>query len=135
RLSGDAAVWLIDPVDGRSNFAHGNPDFATIVAYVEHGIVRAGWIHEPLENETVWAVAGQGTWREGKRVDSPKPPPFGSMIGLASGRLPDGKRARDVLRNEGALGRFVNIRCAGRSYTRLAAGDLHYAYFSRSKPW
>jgi fructose-1,6-bisphosphatase/inositol monophosphatase family enzyme len=50
RLKGADGVWLIDPVDGTHNFAHGNSNFAVIAAYVEQGNVRGGWIHEPVEN-------------------------------------------------------------------------------------
>src|SRR4051812_33484678 len=44
RLAGEAGVWLIDPVDGTFNFAHGNPNFAVMAAYVERGTVCGGWI-------------------------------------------------------------------------------------------
>lgn len=134
-LAGTAGVWLLDPVDGTFNFAHGNPNFAVIVAFVEHGLVRAGWIHEPVEGETVWAIAGQGAWRDHRRLVLPEPPPAEEMVGVVSGRLPDGRRARQVLEESGRLGRMENIRCAGRTYAKLAAGEFHYAYFSRSMPW
>jgi fructose-1,6-bisphosphatase/inositol monophosphatase family enzyme len=135
RLLGTDAVWLIDPVDGTFNFAHGNPGFAIIVAFVDRGNVRAGWIHEPIEGETVWAAAGAGTWRGRRRLTVPEAPPVQDMIGVVSGRLPNGARARDALQSSGMRGPFVNIRCAGRTYTGLADGRFHYAYFSRSKPW
>lgn len=135
RLSGTDSVWLIDPVDGTYNFAHGNPNFAVIVAYVEHGHVRGGWIHEPVENETVWAISSEGTWRGQRRLRVPEPPPENQMIGMVSGRLPNGARARDVLQSRREFGPLINIRCAGRTYTKLVEGAFHYAYFSRSKPW
>ena len=134
RLAGAEAVWLIDPVDGTHNFAHGSPEFAIIVAFVERGAVRAGWIHEPVEGETVWAVEGDGTWRGSRRLRMPAAPPIGEMTGMVAGRLLNGERARDAL--EARMGgKFVNIRCAGRTYIGLAEGRFHYAYFSRSKPW
>jgi len=135
RLSGTDAVWLIDPVDGTFNFAHGNPNFAIIVAFVERGAVRGGWIHEPVEGETVWATEGAGAWRDSRRLQAPASPPIEQMIGMVSGRLPNGARARDVLEKNGVHDSFINIRCAGRTYTGLAEGRYHYAYFSRSKPW
>jgi fructose-1,6-bisphosphatase/inositol monophosphatase family enzyme len=135
RLKGESGVWLVDPVDGTFNFVHGNPNFAIIVAYVEHGAVRAGWIHEPIENETFWAIAGEGTWRGAERVCVPGPPPLERMVGSLSGRTPGGVRARDAVQTSGAFGPLVNLRCAGRTYTALARGDIHYAYFSRSRPW
>lgn len=135
RLTGVDGVWLIDPVDGTFNFAHGNPNFAVIVAYVEHGAVRAGWIHEPVENVTVWAIEGEGTWAGPLRLRLPETPAPAQMIGSVSGRTPAGTRARDIVQAQRKFGPLVNIRCAGRTYTGLARGDIHYAYFSRSRPW
>src|ERR1700691_5898215 len=49
RLTGGAApLWIVDPIDGTSNFARGEPGFAVILAYVENGDVRARWIYDPL---------------------------------------------------------------------------------------
>lgn len=134
-LQGTEGVWLIDPVDGTFNFVHGDPNFAVIVAYVEQGTVRGGWIHEPLEDRTVWAVAGEGAWNDSHRLRIPPAPPLEQMVGSVSGRTPGGARARDVLQARLKLGPLVNIRSAGRTYTRLARGEIHYAYFSRSRPW
>jgi fructose-1,6-bisphosphatase/inositol monophosphatase family enzyme len=135
RLQGDAGVWLIDPIDGTFNFVHGNPNFAVMAAYVERGAVRGGWIHEPLEDRTVWAVAGEGAWIDADRACVPAPPPPARMVGSLSGRTPGGARARDIVQSQGAFGPLVTIRCAGRTYTGLVRGDIHYAYFSRSRPW
>ena len=128
-------VWLIDPVDGTYNFAHGNPNFAVMAAYVDRGRVRGGWIHEPVENETVWAMTDEGAWHGTERLRLAAPPPPEQMIGSVSGRTPNGSRARDLLQSRRAFGPLVNIRCAGRTYTGLARGQIHYAYFSRSRPW
>jgi fructose-1,6-bisphosphatase/inositol monophosphatase family enzyme len=135
RLKGEAGVWLIDPVDGTHNFVHGDPNFAVMAAYVERGAVRGGWIHEPVEDRTVWAIAGEGAWIDAARARRPEPPPPDRMIGSVSGRTPGGARARDVVQAEGAFGPLINIRCAGRTYTGLVRGQFHYAYFSRSRPW
>jgi fructose-1,6-bisphosphatase/inositol monophosphatase family enzyme len=135
RLKNAEGVWLIDPVDGTFNFVHGNPNFAVMVAYVEQGDVRAGWIHEPIENETIWALAGEGTWRGSDPLRLPAMPSAERMIGSVSGRTPKGARARDLLQSRREFGPLVNIRCAGRTYTGLARGQIHYAYFSRSRPW
>jgi fructose-1,6-bisphosphatase/inositol monophosphatase family enzyme len=57
------------------------------------------------------------------------------MVGSVSGRTPGGARARDVLQSLGKFGPMVNLRCAGRTYTGLARGNIQYTYFSRSRPW
>ena len=60
---------------------------------------------------------------------------WSTSIGLVAGRVPGGKRARTVLEN-GAAGQLApDIRCAGRTYTRLVDNACHYAFFGRSLPW
>lgn len=135
RLDTSGAVWVIDPVDGTMNFTKGDADFAVIVAYVEDGSVRAGWIHEPVEGTTVWAARGEGAWRDGNKLSLQPAPSLDAMIGMVAGRVPSGKRARTILEN-GEAGRLASdIRCAGRTYTRLVDNVCHYAFVGRSLPW
>ena len=49
KLSGSGPLFVVDPIDGTANFAAGNPTFGIVVAYLEGGEVRAGWIHMPVE--------------------------------------------------------------------------------------
>ncbi|MEZ5179803.1 MAG: inositol monophosphatase family protein [Acidimicrobiales bacterium] len=39
---------MIDPIDGTRNFVAGWPDFAVMVALIEHGETTASWIHHPV---------------------------------------------------------------------------------------
>lgn len=135
RFAGAAWVWVIDPVDGTANFTNGNPNFAIIVALVEIGTVRAGWIHLPTENTTYWAIGGEGTWRDGTRLHVRPAPPVARMTGMVSGVLPGRGRARRIFDASGSVGRTVNIGCTGRTYTELIEGRFHYAFFGRSMPW
>lgn len=135
RLSGAAQVWVIDPVDGTANFAKGNANFAIIVALVEGGVVRAGWIHLPTEDKTFWAVEGQGAWHDATRLHLPPPPPLERMVGMASGVLPGRGRARKILDASDRVGPTVNIGCSGKAYIELIQGRFHYAFFGRSMPW
>lgn len=74
RLSEDAPVWVIDPVDGTNNFAHGRDSFGVIVALVKKGRTVAGCIHDPVKNITVIGEEGAGAWCEGVRILVPHPP-------------------------------------------------------------
>jgi fructose-1,6-bisphosphatase/inositol monophosphatase family enzyme len=53
-LRGDGACWLIDPIDGTINYAHGVPLFATMVALVVRGEVVGGWIYDPVHTTMSW---------------------------------------------------------------------------------
>ncbi len=59
--------WIIDPLDGTTNFIHGFPVFAVSVAVEHRGRVIAGAVHDPLRQETFYAEAGKGAyWNEQK---------------------------------------------------------------------
>ncbi len=53
-----APVWVIDPIDGTSAFAKGDPDFAVMVALVRGEELLAGWILAPVSGESIWRSAG-----------------------------------------------------------------------------
>jgi myo-inositol-1(or 4)-monophosphatase len=55
-------VWIVDPLDGTTNFLIGLPLFAVNVALANQGKVVAGVTHVPLLNETFWAERGQGAY-------------------------------------------------------------------------
>lgn len=61
-------VWVIDPLDGTVNFAHGIPIFCVSIAAVVSGEIIVGVIHQPLLNETFTAVRGEGCFVNGRRM-------------------------------------------------------------------
>ncbi len=50
--------WLIDPLDGTTNYAHGIPMFSVSIAYEEDGCTFCGVVHDPQRNKTYWAILG-----------------------------------------------------------------------------
>jgi myo-inositol-1(or 4)-monophosphatase len=52
--------WVVDPLDGTTNFAHGFPHFCVSIALCDHDGARLGVIHDPIRGETFTAVRGQG---------------------------------------------------------------------------
>jgi fructose-1,6-bisphosphatase/inositol monophosphatase family enzyme len=133
-LRGDAPLWIVDPVDGTSNFANGRPGFAVIVAYVERGATQAGWIYDPLDEVMVTATRGGGAWRDGERLRVASVPPE-AMIGSAYGRSARGLRHAEVLARSGRIGAVRNHRCSGLEYAAVALGREHFSLHSRSLPW
>lgn len=67
QAKGDAA-WIIDPLDGTTNFAHDLPLVATSVALWLKGEVVLGIINLPLMGECFWAVRGAGAFCNGKPI-------------------------------------------------------------------
>ncbi|MBI5906048.1 MAG: inositol monophosphatase [Deltaproteobacteria bacterium] len=60
--------WIVDPVDGTTNYAHGYPCFCVSVAVEREGAVVAGAVFDPLLAESFTAAAGSGAWRNGERI-------------------------------------------------------------------
>jgi myo-inositol-1(or 4)-monophosphatase len=61
-------TWIIDPLDGTTNFLHGLPHFAITVALEREGVVVAGVTYNPASNELFWAEKGKGCFLNDKRL-------------------------------------------------------------------
>ncbi len=61
-------TWLIDPIDGTTNFLHGLPHFAMSVALVHDGQIEAGVVYDPIKEELFWAEKGKGAWMNDNRI-------------------------------------------------------------------
>jgi myo-inositol-1(or 4)-monophosphatase len=51
-------LWIVDPLDGTNNFAHGIPQFCVAIAFARQGTVRAGAVYDPNRDELFTAAAG-----------------------------------------------------------------------------
>ncbi len=58
-------LWIIDPLDGTNNFAHGIPRFAVSVAYYRNGIAQCGAVINPVTGELFSAEQGRGAFHDG----------------------------------------------------------------------
>ena len=67
--------WIVDPIDGTSNFLHGIPHFAISIAVQEPrpggqgwGEISHGLVYQPLTDESFWAEKGRGAWLQDRRL-------------------------------------------------------------------
>ena len=60
--------WIIDPLDGTTNFLHGIPHWAISIALERDGEVIAGLVYEPLRDEVFWAEKGAGAFVNDRRL-------------------------------------------------------------------
>ncbi len=60
--------WIVDPLDGTTNFLHGMPHFAVSVALEHKGQIVAGVIYDPAKDELFFAEKGQGAWMNESRI-------------------------------------------------------------------
>lgn len=134
-LEAEAPVWIIDPVDGTSNFARGDPGFAVIVAYAERTHVLGGWLYDPTNDVMITAVKGGGAWSDGRRLAVARDVPTERLVGAAYGRMAGGTRSAQALAESGRIGGIVNRGCSGLEYVAIALGEAHFALHTRSLPW
>ena len=137
RLAGDAPVWVIDPVDGTSNFAKAEGDFGVMVALVQHDRVVAGWVHDPRDGRMATAEAGSGAWLNGKRQRvAPAPADPATLSGvLLAGFFGDRELGRQVQARRDRVNTLKSRRCAASEYLRLESGEMHFALFTKLMPW
>lgn len=136
-LMSEPVVWLVDPLDGTSNFARGEDHWATMVALVQGGETVAAWIWRHAD-EGLWvAERGSGAWCNGTRVTvAPGPDDVEALRGAVLARfLTEEERARMVP----AFTRFGEVTggfsCSGYEYPAIVAGEEDFALFQRLLPW
>lgn len=136
-LRGEKPVWIIDPVDGTANFAAGNDCFAIMVALAERRTLRAAWIYAPVQDVMLHAEAGQGSWRNEKRLHQLRSPTSVQDLRgtLQFGTYGNPELVRRFERNRGTLSTMKSLRCAGHEYLRLVSGESGFSLFTRTKPW
>lgn len=60
--------WIVDPLDGTTNFLHGLPHWAVSIGLEHKGAIIAGVIYDPVKDELFHAEKGQGAWLNGSRI-------------------------------------------------------------------
>ena len=61
-------LWLIDPLDGTTNYAHGYPVFSVTITLQREGENVLGVTYDPVRDELFWAEKGQGAYCNGRRL-------------------------------------------------------------------
>jgi len=131
--------WIIDPLDGTTNFAHGFPWFCVSIALEFQGEVILGVIYHCMMDELFTAVRGGGAFLNGNRIRVSTRQPLRRSL-LATGFPYD--RTRD---NENNFDNFINFQLAARAVRRAGAAALDLAYVAagrldgywecKLKPW
>jgi myo-inositol-1(or 4)-monophosphatase len=132
--------WIVDPLDGTNNYAHGYPVWAVSIAYWNGSEIEHGCVFDPGRNETFSASKGSGTWLNGQRVFATGTEKISDCI-LATG-FPYHRKESDlgldleVLKY--FLGRVQGIRRGGSAALDLsyvACGRLDGFWEEHLKPW
>lgn len=132
-------VWVIDPLDGTTNFAHGFPFFAVSIAYAVGTTSKVGVVYAPMQDELFCACLGSGAWLNGRPLQ------VSGAAALQDSLLATGfpyAIEQEVGGVMAALTRLVT-RCQGVRRAGAAALDLAYLACGRTdgfweinlKPW
>lgn len=131
--------WIIDPLDGTTNYAHGFPWFCVSIALEVDGMVQAGVIYHPMMDELFTAVKGEGAQVNGRPLAvSVREPLKGCLV--ATGFPYD----RTWI-NENNFDNFMDFQMSARAVRRAGAAALDLAYVAagrldgywecKLKPW
>lgn len=66
--SGAASRWIVDPLDGTTNFVHGLPNFSVSIALERNGKIQAGVVYNPPTDELFTAEADRGAYLNGREI-------------------------------------------------------------------
>ena len=119
--------WVIDPLDGTTNFIHGVPQFAVSIGLRHKGIVTQAVIYDPAKNELFTATRGAGAYLNDKRMRVGKRERIGDAL-IGTG-FPFSKI--DLLERYIEMFRKVTLNCAGIRRPGAAALDLAYVAAGR----
>jgi fructose-1,6-bisphosphatase/inositol monophosphatase family enzyme len=92
-LDGAELAFVLDPIDGTANYAAGLPLFGCMAAVVMQGEIVASAIHDPMGDDTAFALRGEGAWMEapgGARapIRSSLSPAISAAVGRLTGKTP-----------------------------------------------
>ncbi|MDR7486106.1 MAG: inositol monophosphatase family protein [Armatimonadota bacterium] len=138
----DRPRWIIDPLDGTANFAHGLPWFGISIALEERGAVQAGVVAVPPLGEFFVAGRGRGAFQVGKdgtliRLNPSKTADLGAAL-VATGLPREPERSRHVPTIAPVMLRALEVRIMGAAAVHLAyvaAGRLDAFWEPGLAPW
>jgi myo-inositol-1(or 4)-monophosphatase len=138
RAGSSSVTWIIDPLDGTTNFVYGYGDFAVSIAAEVDGTVIAGVVHDPIANETFAATLGGGATLNSEVMTPSDPSSLtAALVGTGFGyraeerstqarMLPSLMPAIRDIRRGGA----ASLDCCG-----VGAGRLDAYFEAGLKPW
>ena len=132
-------VWIVDPLDGTTNFIHGFPMVAVSIALAVHGLVVMGWVLDPLRRELFEAIRGRGAWCNDRPLVRLQHTPLQEAL-LATG-FPF--RSKNLLDPYLQVFKTIFVQVSGIRRAGSAALDLAYTAAGRVqgfweiglKPW
>jgi myo-inositol-1(or 4)-monophosphatase len=120
-------TWIIDPLDGTTNFIHGFPQYAVSIGLQHKGVLTQGVVYDPAKNELFTASRGRGAYLNDRRIRVSR------RVQLADALLGTGFPFRELKHLDEYLAMFreMTLRTAGLRRAGAAALDLAYVAAGR----
>jgi len=119
--------WIVDPLDGTTNFLHGIPHFAISIGLERDGEIVAGIVYEPTRDEMFWAEKGAGAYLNDRRLRVSARRQLGeALIGTGIPFYGRGDHPRYIATLAAVMGATSGVR-------RLGAAALDLAYVAAGR--
>lgn len=119
--------WVIDPLDGTTNYTHGLPIFCVSIGVEHNGVIIAAAIYDPSANELFTAEKGRGAYLNGKRIH------VSTCDSLITSLLVTGFPYNIRDNPSHAVEHFVNLLMEGQGVRRLGSAALDLAYVAAGR--
>ena len=118
--------WIIDPLDGTTNYAHGYPCFCVSIALEHRGKLEVGVVYDPLRDEMFAAERGQGASLNGRRISVSRTMNLSAAL-LCTGFPYDVRERNEFARH------FANFIMHAQGVRRDGAAALDLAYVAAGR--
>lgn len=125
--TGSSFRWIIDPLDGTTNFAHGYPVFCVSIALEKAGEVILGVIRNPMLQETFVVKKGGGAWLNGRKISVSQTSDISRSL-LATGFPYDIRESK-----EDNIGYFTVMAKSAQAVRRAGSAALDLAYVAMGR--
>jgi myo-inositol-1(or 4)-monophosphatase len=132
-------VWIVDPLDGTTNFLHGVPQYAVSIGLQHNGIMTQAVIYDPTKNDLFTATRGRGAFRNDKRLRVSKRKEMADSLigtGFPYSNFEHMDAYMDIVRD--VMQKSSGVRRAGAASLDLAwtaAGRYDGFFETGLKPW
>lgn len=129
--------FIVDPIDGTSNFILGIPHYCISVAVMKAGKIVQGVVYNPALDDMFWAELGRGAYQNGRCIRNPDLPFEETVFGVGSSPYNDSLR-EPTLNMLGEIMTRTDIRCHGSAALDLCyvANGQQGGYFEYEiNPW
>ncbi len=113
--------WIVDPLDGTTNYVHRMPEYAVSIALEQHGRILVGCVYNPANGECYTASRGEGAWLNGARLAV-------SGIQELSQALVGASFPASVTRESAEIGQFADMLVSAQSLRRLGSAALNLCF-------